>query len=445
MATAARTADPPLTPRPPVQPATAPTLKRQAPGSFLDRAAVSGALGNLHPPAVQRAQTPRVQSPQKAATPTVDRMVSGRASEIAGQDSPLMKQARQAGFRHAASRGLLSSSIAGQAAQEAVLGRAEGIAAQDIAQGTARRELGLRERMHTEDIGLRRDDLALRRELGVGQLGVAQRQVATQETAAETGRRAQAATERYQTGQLGIEQQRADIAAAAQRATEAYQSGDLRLRQQDMDQRREQFWAQDRREGQRIENQARDIANRLGLGTEQNRIAAARQVADVQYQNAQVKNDLERIKVARYQAETESERLALDAQQAQAQLWSNIVGSASKTYAAKVQGLMQVQDMDAEDRTAAMDRFEREYFAEIEAGKQGHSKFAGEWPWTPPERPEAPAAPAATRGPEAAEARRRETNRSDSPGPEGNPLGGGTRGGGYGREGGGMSGGSPHR
>ena len=367
MATAARTADPPLSPRLPTQPATAPTLKRQAPGSFLDRAAVSGALGRSNPPAVQRAQVSRVQNPQKAATPmggfraqvagkTTPKAdpnqgrqanpfeyeyggirstahtgttpggpgsVAARTHEIAGSDSPLMKQAAQAGFRHAAARGLLSSSIAGQAAQEAVLGRAEGIAAQDVAQATAARQQ------------------------------------------ADT-----AAIQRYQ----------AHTQRAAQRSQEA-------LATRELDMKAEQFKQTHAQEAQRIDLQAQDITNRLNLGTEQNRIAAATQVSNAWYQQKQANAEIERLAIARYQAETESERLAIDAQQAQAKLWAGIVDSAGKTYAAKVQGLMQVQDMDAGSRKAAMDRFWNEYVKDIEAAKAGHPKFASGFRWSPPSSP----------------------------------------------------------
>ena len=412
MATAARTADPPLSPRLPTQPATAPTLRRQAPGSFLDRAAVSGALDRSpNPPSPTRAQVTRVQSPQKAAmpmgsfrgqaaatqegkkdtitaqtptgtTPGGPGSVAARTHEIAGRDSPLMEQARQAGFRHAASRGLLSSSIAGQAAQEAVIGRAEGIAAQDVAQATAARQAA-------DQAAIARFD-------------------------AQTGRAAQ--------------ESQADIA------------------RQQLEMRADEFRQTHRLEQEKVRQQAAQFQQDFGLRSEVAAQSIATQKANIQYQKDQIANDIKRIETERYRAETESERLALDAQQAQAKLWSSIVDSASKTYAAKISGLMQIQDMNEADRSAAIERFKQEYFEDIEAAKMGHSKFAGTWEWTRPERP-APTGGGGggggggsrpIRGPE------RPRRPRDDGGGEGGGGGGGG-GAGYGGPGGGPSGGSPHR
>lgn len=75
--------------------------------------------------------------------------VMERVNEITAQDSPLMQQAMTAGMKFGNSRGLLNSSMAGQAAQEAALNVALPIASQDAAQAMqtnladANRELDL--------------------------------------------------------------------------------------------------------------------------------------------------------------------------------------------------------------------------------------------------------------------------------------------------------------
>lgn len=59
------------------------------------------------------------------------RGVAGRVASLTSQDSPLMQQARTRGLQTAASRGLTNSSLAAQAAQEAVIGAATPIASAD--------------------------------------------------------------------------------------------------------------------------------------------------------------------------------------------------------------------------------------------------------------------------------------------------------------------------
>lgn len=60
--------------------------------------------------------------------------VSDRVNSITSQDSPLMATARASGERAAAARGLQNSSIAGQAAQQAVITAATPMASQEAAQ-----------------------------------------------------------------------------------------------------------------------------------------------------------------------------------------------------------------------------------------------------------------------------------------------------------------------
>lgn len=73
---------------------------------------------------------------QNQVTPTTQEFdeskgVAGRVSSLTSQDSPLMTQARTRGMQGAAARGLTNSSLAGQAAEEAVIGAATPIASAD--------------------------------------------------------------------------------------------------------------------------------------------------------------------------------------------------------------------------------------------------------------------------------------------------------------------------
>lgn len=73
-----------------------------------------------------------------SATPTAptipDYSVATKVGEITAKNSPLMQQAQTAGMKYANKRGLLNSSLAGQAAQESVLKTALPIASQDSQQ-----------------------------------------------------------------------------------------------------------------------------------------------------------------------------------------------------------------------------------------------------------------------------------------------------------------------
>jgi hypothetical protein len=62
-----------------------------------------------------------------------DDSVATQVAALTAQDSPLMRQAATRGTQLSNRRGLLNSSIAGQAAQEAVIGAATPIASQDAA------------------------------------------------------------------------------------------------------------------------------------------------------------------------------------------------------------------------------------------------------------------------------------------------------------------------
>lgn len=64
---------------------------------------------------------------------TPDQTVEGRAAKIAGEDSPLMQQARVRANQDAQAKGLLSSSLAVGSGQNAVLEKAVPIASQDAA------------------------------------------------------------------------------------------------------------------------------------------------------------------------------------------------------------------------------------------------------------------------------------------------------------------------
>ena len=97
-------------------------------------------------PRPDRIEVGQARGPQDIAlttptgtTPGGPGSVAARTREIADEDSPLMRQARTAGQRFAAQRGLLSSSLAAQAAQDAVIGRAEGIAQSDVSEATRAR------------------------------------------------------------------------------------------------------------------------------------------------------------------------------------------------------------------------------------------------------------------------------------------------------------------
>jgi hypothetical protein len=83
-------------------------------------------------------------APSTTAVPSVpDYSVATKVSEITAKNSPLMQQARTAGVQYANKRGLLNSSLAGEAAQEAVIKTATPIASQDSQQEHALHLAGL--------------------------------------------------------------------------------------------------------------------------------------------------------------------------------------------------------------------------------------------------------------------------------------------------------------
>ena len=171
--------------------------------------------------------------------------MSDRAARIATSGSPLMEQARQEGLTHAASRGLLSSSLAAQAAQEAVVSRAGALAGADV----------------------------------------------TAEQVAE------------------------------------------------------------------------------------------KQTADIRYQQQTIQNEVARLKVLRDQAKTEQERLDIDAMQARATLTSNVIAEANKAYAMEVTGIMQLQEMDAEDRKRLLADAETRRRQSIQDAFNGISAVAKGFQW----------------------------------------------------------------
>lgn len=79
------------------------------------------------------------QQQQQSTTPSVQRTLTQMLSD----DSAYMQQAEQAGKQQAASRGLLNTSMAGEAAQGAAIQAAAPIAQQDVAAQQQERMLGM--------------------------------------------------------------------------------------------------------------------------------------------------------------------------------------------------------------------------------------------------------------------------------------------------------------
>lgn len=88
--------------------------------------------------------------------------VEQRVAKITGQGSPLMRRAQTTGFQVANRRGLLNSSIAAGAAQNAILDAAIPIAGQDAATSFQREQAGL-------DRGLTQSENALTRQFQSGE------------------------------------------------------------------------------------------------------------------------------------------------------------------------------------------------------------------------------------------------------------------------------------
>jgi len=83
-------------------------------------------------------------APTPGASPQIpDYSVATKVSEITSKNSPLMQQAKTAGMKFANKRGLLNSTLASEAAQEAVLKTAVPIASQDSQQEHALHLAGL--------------------------------------------------------------------------------------------------------------------------------------------------------------------------------------------------------------------------------------------------------------------------------------------------------------
>jgi hypothetical protein len=95
-----------------------------------------------HTGGVPKTAAPGLLSPTPAP-PVPDYSVATKVSEITSKNSPLMQQAQTAGAKYANKRGLLNSSLAGEAAQEAVLKAATPIASQDSAQEHALQLAGM--------------------------------------------------------------------------------------------------------------------------------------------------------------------------------------------------------------------------------------------------------------------------------------------------------------
>lgn len=106
--------------------------------SALAQSIIGGAAPATQPPATTQPKdnpeptntAAHQQISSEVDAPDIEDMQS-RLQAIIDKNSPLMKQAQAAGLRHANSRGTLNSSMAGQAAQEAIIGRAIDIATPD--------------------------------------------------------------------------------------------------------------------------------------------------------------------------------------------------------------------------------------------------------------------------------------------------------------------------
>lgn len=98
-----------------------------------------------------------------------DDSVTTQVAAITAQDSPLMKQAATRGAQLANRRGLLNSSIASQAAQEAVIGAAAPIAGQNASQIAAK---NLGKINNDAQAGLQKDAIAAQDRANLLQAGI---------------------------------------------------------------------------------------------------------------------------------------------------------------------------------------------------------------------------------------------------------------------------------
>jgi hypothetical protein len=135
----------------------------------------------------------------KPQDPNQNQNVAKEMTGLLARDSPLMVQARTQGMQTAASRGLLSSSMAAGAASGAMIDRAMPIAAQNAAQGAAAnrsyqdftqsgdlqgQQIAAQERLAANDITARQDiqqtDIAAQKELQAADLAESAQRQATQ-------------------------------------------------------------------------------------------------------------------------------------------------------------------------------------------------------------------------------------------------------------------------
>lgn len=96
-----------------------------------------------------------------------DDSVSGKLNGLLASDSPYIKQARQAGTRDAAKRGLLNSSIAAGSAETAAIAAAAPIASQEASQTAQKNQATLEGNINydnTSRLQTQQDDAALTRQ-----------------------------------------------------------------------------------------------------------------------------------------------------------------------------------------------------------------------------------------------------------------------------------------
>lgn len=145
---------PAISPATPAGPAPLPQLNLQGAVDFArtnNAASVSGVLDQINNRetglvanalrALPRVSAERIAAPKAivadkvvAVERQVDRAndtVSGQLKQVLDENSPLLRQAAQTGIRQANARGLINSTIAGEAAQAAVYDRAQSIATSD--------------------------------------------------------------------------------------------------------------------------------------------------------------------------------------------------------------------------------------------------------------------------------------------------------------------------
>lgn len=93
--------------------------------------------GGIFTPAKEARATPVAQYTANSWTPTPESLVENRLTGLLQQDNPYMQAARTSGLQTAQSRGLLNSSMAGEASQAAAIKAAMPIASQDASAFTS--------------------------------------------------------------------------------------------------------------------------------------------------------------------------------------------------------------------------------------------------------------------------------------------------------------------